>query len=210
MGCIDNSAGCGCHISAGSCFSVTGDGSAGNPYVISVVIDPSGSNALVCGGPGLFVQTAVPPGATFLYPSNTPPAGYLACLGQAVDRTTYANLNAIASAAGYAGLWGPGNGVSTFNVPNMQGMVPVGVSGSDPSFTLGATGGEKTHTLLTAEMPSHNHDVGVNLNAVNVQNAATAFVGSTYPGSWPVSNTGGGGAHNNLQPYRTFAYIIKT
>lgn len=209
MACIDNSTNCGCHLSGGNCISVTGDGSAGNPYVLAPIIDPSGSNALSCGASGLFVASAVPSGAMFMWPTATPPAGYLACLGQAVSRVTYAALNTLASAAGYAGLWGPGDAVTTFNVPNMQGMFPAGVSGSDATFALGATGGEKTHVLITAEMPSHSHNVPYNLNAVNVQNAATAFIGSSA-GTTAVTNTGGDGAHNNLPPFRSMSFVIKT
>lgn len=209
MACLDNTSGCGCHLSGGNCISITGDGSTGNPYVIAPIIDPSGSNALSCGASGLYVASAMVPGATILYPSNTPPAGYLALLGQAVSRVTYAALNALAAAASYSGLWGPGDGVTTFNVPNMQGMFPAGVSGSDATFALGATGGEKTHVLTTAEMPSHIHDVGLNLNAVNVQNAATAYIG-TQTGGWNTNATGGGGGHNTLPPFRTWAYMMKT
>lgn len=209
MACLENSSSCGCHLSGGNCISVTGDGSAGNPYVLAPIVDPSGSNALSCGASGLYVASAVPSGATFLWPTATPPAGYLACLGQAVSRATYAALNTIASAAGYAGLWGPGDAVTTFNVPNMQGMVPAGVSGSDATFTLGATGGEKTHTLITAEIPSHSHVIPYNLNAINVQNAATAYIG-TAVGTTNTNATGGDGAHNNLSPFRTWSFIIKT
>jgi hypothetical protein len=208
MACIDNSSGCGCHLSGGNCISITGDGSTGNPYVIAPIIDPSGSNALTCGAAGLFVASAMVPGATILYPSNTPPAGYLALLGQAVSRVTYAALNALASAASYAGLWGPGDGVTTFNVPNMQGMFPAGVSGSDASFTIGATGGEKNHTLTTAEMPSHTHTYP---NTGGVGGGPNIAEGAPNVGTGALINaTGGGAAHNTLPPYRTWAFMMKT
>lgn len=41
-----------------------------------------------------------------------------------------------------------------------QGRVPVSVSDSDSDFGANKTGGEKTHTLSTAEMPSHSHARG--------------------------------------------------
>ena len=70
--------------------------------------------------------------------------------------------------------------------------------------TAGVTGGEKTHTLTTAEMPKHRHD----LNAVN---ADVAQPGSGYHPSWAFdraytvevlsAEAGGGQAHNNMPPY---------
>ncbi len=81
------------------------------------------------------------------------------------------------------------------------GRVPVGVGTSDQAFAAGATGGASTHTLSTAEIPAHNH----NFSGVN---AGSGNNGSSYP--WvadntnrtpATANTGGGGAHNNLQPY---------
>lgn len=67
----------------------------------------------------------------------TVPAGFLLCNGQAVSRTTYADLYAIIGTT-----YGAGNGSSTFNVPNVDLKV---ISGETSSSSIGATGGSFTH-----------------------------------------------------------------
>ena len=86
------------------------------------------------------------------------------------------------------------------------GRVPVGVDTNDTDFaTVEKTGGEKTHTLTVSEMPSHKHTVEA-IGSGTTQQELTAFnVGTTsgidsYAGT---DFTGGGQAHNNLQPYIT-------
>jgi hypothetical protein len=88
------------------------------------------------------------------------------------------------------------------------GRVLVGRDAGQAEFdTVEETGGEKTHVLTTAEMPAHAHS----LTGVNPAAGVTGEFGR-YPAAiqndahpnWGVSemaNTGGGGAHNNLQPY---------
>jgi len=91
----------------------------------------------------------------------------------------------------------------------LEGRVVVGKAASGTFVTAGATGGAETHTLSTTEMPAHNHTwrggntssgglVGSN-QMYQVGLGASDFVGNT--GSTLMNNTGGGGAHNNLQPY---------
>jgi microcystin-dependent protein len=54
--------------------------------------------------------------------------------------------------------YGAGDGTTTFNVPDYRGRTLVGHDASQPEFdVLGETGGAKTHTLTTAQMPSHTH-----------------------------------------------------
>lgn len=77
------------------------------------------------------------------------PAGYLFANGQAVSRTTYSALFAL-----WGTMYGPGDGSTTFNIPNMQGLFARGLSGS---FPLGSTGGSDSVTLGVAELPAHNH-----------------------------------------------------
>jgi hypothetical protein len=91
----------------------------------------------------------------------------------------------------------------------IAGKVIVGISGSDTEFdTLNETGGAKTHTLSTTEIPSHNHGLPEGRNSGVLNNPGAWFMGgftSTAGGATAhqsgTNNAGGGGAHNNLQPY---------
>lgn len=78
--------------------------------------------------------------------------GFLFCDGSAVSRTTYADLFGAISTA-----YGPGDGSTTFNLPDLQDRFPRGDSGS---LTLGATGGAATVTLAEANLPAHTHSDG--------------------------------------------------
>lgn len=95
----------------------------------------------------------VPIGSVTMFGGSSAPTGWLLCDGSAVSRTTYAALFAVISDS-----YGVGNGTTTFNLPNLKGRVPVGRDSTDNQFdVLGESGGAKTHTLTSAEMPSHTH-----------------------------------------------------
>jgi microcystin-dependent protein len=84
------------------------------------------------------------------------------------------------------------------------GRVLVGRDAGDADFdTAEETGGEKTHTLTEAEIPSHAH--AENAPASASGGALKLGIDSNASGSQAAGlNTGaagGGGAHNNLQPY---------
>ena len=141
---------------------------------------------------------------------------WLLCDGRSISRTEYSDLfEAIGTA------FGVGNGSTTFNIPDARGRV-LGAIGSGTGLTprsLGDTVGAETHTLTTSEMPSHSHGVTdpghahSYVNNTNDQNTDNAFAsetaadqadlaqttGSSTTGI-TINNTGGGGAHNNMQP----------
>lgn len=58
---------------------------------------------------------SVPTGALMFFHATTPPEGWLACNGQNVSRTTYANLFAVIGTK-----YGAGDGSTTFTLPNLH------------------------------------------------------------------------------------------
>lgn len=94
-----------------------------------------------------------------------------------------------------------------------SGKVPVGVDPEDTDFdTVEETGGEKTHTLTVNEMPSHQHrERGFYRVQGGVSGGDTVRARANLSADvWDTSMeaTGGGQAHNNLQPYIT-CYMFK-
>lgn len=167
--------------------------------------------------------------------STAPNTSWLLEYGQAVSRTTYATLFARIGTT-----YGAGDESTTFNIPDCRGRVVAGkddMGGSSANRltaqtgglngdTLGATGGAETHTLLTAQIPAHNHAVGTlatasdgahthtytkfgaagfdveaNVGGTSGTQGTTSSNGAhTHAISGSVANTGDGGAHNNVQP----------
>ena len=85
------------------------------------------------------------------------------------------------------------------------GRTIVGVDSSDTDFdAVRETGGSKTHTLTIAELPAHSHTVAASTN--DSDNAGISQGNTINTTDVSTSSVGGGGAHNNLQPYIT-AYM---
>ena len=111
----------------------------------------------------------------------------------------------------------------------LVGMFPVGYNPNDTSFnSLGKTGGEKSHTLTTSEMPSHTHAISSRVWSDGT-NAGSEFLIDNFWGDPSGSNhyvlqtkavtasitngkqvgavkTGGSQPHNNLPPYQVVSY----
>lgn len=156
--------------------------------------------------------------------ANAVPTGWILADGAAISRTTYADLFVAIGTT-----YGVGDGSTTFNVPDVKGRIPVGYDASIGGFNnYGQTGGEITHTLTAAEMPSHTHSqashshtIGTRLTGITGSNLVApgsstptiagttqtnADSGSANPA---IGSAGSDGAHNNLQPYIVLPYIIK-
>lgn len=76
--------------------------------------------------------------------------------------------------------------------------------GCDEDGDIGVTGGEKKHTLTTAEMPSHSHGAVYSGNATGTKNLpwlSTGVLGTGDKIAYSTIATGSGEAHNNMPPY---------
>ena len=74
------------------------------------------------------------------------------------------------------------------------------------TYAIGTTGGEATHKLTVAEMPSHKHDLRAPSGNIAASGGGIGneFVVSDTQGKslpkWTVA-AGGNAAHNNMPPY---------
>lgn len=91
--------------------------------------------------------TAIPAGAVVEHGSNTIPDDHLLCDGSAVSRTTYAALFAVTDED-----FGPGDGSTTFNLPDLRGRHVIGTG----STSFATSGGAANHIHAGA---SHGHTV---------------------------------------------------
>jgi hypothetical protein len=81
------------------------------------------------------------------------------------------------------------------------GAVTVAKSADTEFDTIGETGGAKTHTLTVNEIPSHRHTSIANIAGVSSSNQLSYGGADANYSNYDTSFTGGGKAHNNLQPY---------
>lgn len=153
----------------------------------------------------------------------TAPPGWLLCDGAAVSRTVYAALYAV-----LGDIWGNGDGVTTFNVPDQRGRVAMGAgtgtAGDATAHRLGATGGSEGVALTIAQMPAHDH--GGDTQTLTVPQFPNVMgppghgsggynvlvphpgINANIPVSMTLKTEGGGAAHPNLQPYAAPNFII--
>jgi hypothetical protein len=93
-----------------------------------------------------------------------------------------------------------------------QGRVTVGIASAGTfAVAAGTTGGEETHTLTVAELPSHTHTIGLDVSHGSdghmawIKGAAVGdqplYGSSAFGGTVTSSGSGSDGAHNNLQPW---------
>jgi microcystin-dependent protein len=127
-------------------------------------------------------------------PYNFPPFGWAQCDGQLLPISQNTALFSL------LGVNYGGNGTTNFNLPDMRGRLPVSY-GQGPglsNYNIGQSGGSTTVTLLTQNLPSHNHGLS-NIKTGQVS-ANSAAASSAVPAAHALANTGRNFAYNAASP----------
>jgi len=118
----------------------------------------------------------VPPGAVIMWAGSVIPQQYLECNGNAVSRSTYAELFAAIGTT-----HGSGDGSTTFNLPDYRGRFVRGVDGSagrDPdkgtrgTMATGGNSGNSVGSVQDHELYSHTHTQNPHSHTTPGRNAA--------------------------------------
>lgn len=155
-----------------------------------------------------------------MFGCNFAPVGWALCNGQILPISQNTALFSL------LGTQYGGNGTSNFALPNLQSSAALN-AGSGPGLTqrsTGEVGGVASVTLLTPQMPSHNHTVNAKIPS-NVQTPVSNIFGNAgasrpalnyyatgnpntgmNPGA--LSVIGGTQPHNNLMPYQSVTFCI--
>lgn len=126
-------------------------------------------------------ETAVPAGTVIHFAGMTPPTGYLAADGSAVSRTTYSRLSAVIGE-----MYGPGDGSTTFNLPDLRGYFVRG-SGTNGDGTAAGTFGQRQSDSLA----QHSHAIASYTSIAGTPQASTVQNGWNGTSSTFTGTTGG-------------------
>ncbi|WP_338874749.1 tail fiber protein [Spirosoma sp. SC4-14] len=161
-----------------------------------------------------------------LFAFNFPPKNWAFCDGRLLS---IAQNQALFSLIGTT--YG-GDGITTFALPDLRGRTPIGF-GQGPGLTyreMGETSGSETVTLISTQMPMHNHLLMASAQSANQNSPENHFMAvsngvdsnsespvsvntygttaSTTANPMSISTSGGSQPHNNMQPYLTMNYCI--
>ena len=160
------------------------------------------------GDPGEAITVVTPAGVIAAFAGSYAPTGWLLCDGREYDRRTYPDLARVF-----------GNGFK-FRVPDLRGRFVLGASQAHPA---GEQGGAEKHTMTTAEMPRHQHEIageagrwphGTGIYQTNFA-GGSAWTGLAGYGTGVLERAiakaeGGSQPFSIMPPYIAMNFIIKT
>jgi len=152
-----------------------------------------------------------------MFSGNFAPKGWAFCDGQILSIQQNTALFSL------LGTTYGGNGTTNFQLPNLQGRVPVhwGVLPGGNQYPLGESGGVENVTLTIGQMPAHSHEF-VSTNVAGLDNPAGGVLGAPASGTALYANggpdgtmnasgnlpVGGNSPHSNVMPYLATNFII--
>jgi microcystin-dependent protein len=158
-------------------------------------------------------------GEVRMFGGSFAPAGWAFCNGQSLSVSEYQALFAL------IGTTYGGNGTTTFDLPNLQGRLCVGM-GQGPglsNYAIGQAAGAETVTLNATQMPMHTHALNATTTGATLGTPANNLTGKAPSGRMyagapgqttgnlnvnSCSFAGGNQPHNNLMPSLCVSFII--
>ena len=149
-------------------------------------------------------------GQIIAVPFNFAPKGWAFCSGQLLP------INQNQAMFALLGTTYGGDGIQTFELPNLQSRVPMHQGNG---HTIGELGGTEAVTLTSPQIAAHGHQVSQPASkdeeTTNRPDGAYFTQGGSYAGSantslgaTTTSSVGGGQAHTNLQPFLALNFVI--
>ena len=167
------------------------------------------------------VNNAMPELSVISYAGSNPPTGWQLCDGTALK---YTNDTFVSNTDERISSFNKNSTGDLILTPDLRGRFILG-SGEGDGLTqrdIHTNGGEETHKLTVAEMPSHNHinnngnyfhdpnggSIAGNVNKGGIA-AGVDYWGNTHPVLHQHQYEGNDAPHNNMPPYYVLTYIIK-
>jgi microcystin-dependent protein len=154
-------------------------------------------------------------GQLALFPWNVIPKNWVPCQGQQLQIQANQPLFAL------IGTTFGGDGIKTFNLPDLRGRTPIM---SSQQYRLGGGGGEETHQLTGREVPPHNHLLMATTTAAQPTppRITNSILGTSNPAiyaqAFPSTNNpmagstlatwGGNQGHENRSPFLAMSWCI--
>ena len=152
-----------------------------------------------------------------LFAGNFAPRGWAFCEGQTLPISENTALFSI------LGTTYGGDGRTTFRLPDLRGRGPMqhGNGPGLPNYRLGQLGGASQNNLITNNLPSHKHNVKVNVSNSDGEEPVSTGILANHTGAFLMNgtsgkelgevtqnNTGNNVSVNNVQPFLSINYII--
>lgn len=146
---------------------------------------------------------------------NYAPEGWASCNGQTLPISEYSTLFQL------IGTTYGGDGVSTFQLPNLQGRIPFhqGTSNGN-TMVIGEPSGSENISLTASQIPTHTHTLAANtarggqpspsngLWAASALDEFSTDAPSHAMAASAILPTGGSQPHDNMPPFLVVNFII--
>jgi microcystin-dependent protein len=178
--------------------TVDANRAVGTDHIKDASVTPAKLSAVALG-------QFMPIGSIVAFSATTIPANWAECNGAAVLRASYPDLHTLYSLDTYP--WGAGNGVTTFNLPNLMGYF---LRSRSADAAVDPDGPRAIANVQADKVKTHTHDIVIgNDTAVDTQQTLAVQGDNTVHTTFTSSNQTPAGATETRPKNVAVIYIVK-